>query len=88
MGSVHHPSEARIPQLQTHLGSLSRFIPSPTSLWGKFLQDASCFSLNPLSSLTSIKLGTMKVSNDLLIDDFFHGTTRYFQQVFSSLVNT
>lgn len=70
-GSVHRPLEARIPQLQTHLGSLSRFIPSPTSLWGKFLQDASCFSLNPLSSLNSIKLGTMKASNDLLIEIFF-----------------
>lgn len=88
MGSMHHPSEARIPQLQTHLGSLSRFIPSPTSLWGKFLQDASCFSLNPLSSLNSIKLGTVKAYNDLLIEDFFHGTTQYLQQAFSSFVST
>lgn len=88
MGSVHRPSEAHIPQLQTHLGSLSCFIPSPTSLWGKFLQDASCFSLNPLSSLNSLKLGTMKASSDLLIENFFHGTTLYLQQAFSSLVNT
>lgn len=46
---------------------LSRFIPSPSVLQGKFLQDASCYSLNPLSSLNSIKLGITKAFNDLLI---------------------
>lgn len=63
-------------------------IPSPTVLWGKFLQDASCYSLNPFSSLNSIKLGITKVSNDLLIKNCFCGALRYLQQASSSLVNT
>ena len=86
--SVHHPSEACIPQLQTHVRSLSHFIPLPAVLWGKFLQDASCYSLNPVSSLNSIKLGIMKASNDLLIKNCFCRAAHYLQRVFSSLVNT
>lgn len=61
---------------------------SPTVLWGKFLQDASCYSLNPLSSFSSIKLGIAKASSDLAIRSCFCRAAPYSQQAFPSLVNT
>ena len=73
---------------KTRVLSLSHFIPSSAVLWGKFLQDASCYSLNPLSSLNSVKLSITKVSNDLLIKNCFCRAACCLQWWFSSLVNT
>lgn len=70
-GTVHHPSEACITQLQTCVCSVSPFSHSPSVLWGKFLQDASCYSVNPLSSLNSIKLGITKSFQWFINQDFF-----------------
>lgn len=67
--------------------TLRCFAPAPTVLWGKFLQDASCYSLNHLSSFSSIKLGIAKASSDLAIKSCFCRAAHYLQQAFSSLVN-